>query len=138
MSNSPASLLAEHGIKDEKVVNRLKPCPGIAQESRGTPASRTSASNPAGLPRSSCHDPDRASSIAARAGPQGAQSGATADDQDLAQKIKNRANELKGASPKRSVRRLLEPGRSEIKKAENMAAKAEIEANAPSTITINE
>jgi len=95
-------LLAEHGIKDAKIINRLTPVLtplknreerlacladfGFILGGKGSSAS----SNPGRVLNRGSGTPDSGNSLAG------------ADDQTIARKIKNRANELKGASPKRA------------------------------------
>ncbi len=97
-------LLAEHGIKDEKVINRLKPVltPLKNREERlacladfgfkpgGNPQTQAARTETRILNRGGGAE----AVVSAETG--------SADEQAVARKIKNRANELRGASPARS------------------------------------
>jgi phage I-like protein len=110
-------LLAEHGITDDKIANRLKPVltPLKNREERlacladlgfkaGGLAPNAFGATTRVLNRGAGADLSRHAET-------------TADDKTIAQKIKNRANELKGASPKRAFDDCWNQAAGEIQKS---------------------
>ncbi len=113
-----AGLLAEYGIKEEKIVNRLTPvltslknreerlaCLADFGFKGSSSSSSSSSSSPTRVLNRGQGTPQSDNSLVGQ------------DDKTIARKIKNRANELKGASPKRAFDDCWNQAASEIQKS---------------------
>jgi len=116
LSEQLDGLLAEHGIKDAKIINRLTPVLTPLKNREERLACLTDFGFKVGGQGSSSSSSSPGRVLNRGAGNRTATEPSTSDEQTIARKIKNRANELKGASPRRAFDDCWNQASSEILK----------------------